>query len=303
MAETTQQQHASSVIPLDMIDADYGFNVRQKHGKKGSETYRGVEELAADMKRDGQITPVLLRPNGEGKFKLIAGFRRFDAAKLLGWTGIAAIVRDMDDLRAAILNAKENTARDGLTTYELAKRCVELRDEFELTQAKIAAEFAAGTDYKGEGMSRSYIGNLMRCVDKLHPKILAAWSEDDPSLTTDLLIKWSAMEHDDQIDQWNDVRGLDSDGNDAEEKAGEDEKGGARTGPRKATTAKITEAVKVIKQNDDLSDDVKAGMLSVLAFVLGKTKTIRYGGAVIYDPEAEKESRKESKKAAKEDEE
>jgi ParB/RepB/Spo0J family partition protein len=296
-------------VPLSLIDVDYSFNVRRKHdqvskGEDGKdlkvEAYRGIEDLAADMKRDGQITPVLVRSQANGRYFLVAGFRRYDAASSLGWQGIDALVRDMDDLRAAILNAKENTSRDGLTIYELATRCAELQDKYGLTQARIASEFAAGTDYRGEGMSRSYIGNLIRCVKNLHPTILEAWRNDDPNLTTDLLVKWSAEEHEEQIEHWNTKRGVTSEEPEGEGTEGEgegSEEKAAKKGERKTSLAQIVAAQTAVEKRTDLDPDARAAFLAAFAFVTGKAKSLRFAGLVIYDPEVEQATRKAEKEA------
>ncbi len=293
-------ENTSSVLrlPVDSIKVDYGFNVRTRHGEKGKEGYRGVEQLAADIKKDGQLTPVIVRPLGEGKYALVAGFRRYEAiARHLNEKFIEASVREMDDLRAAILNAKENTNRDGLTTYEFAQRCCQLRDQFQLSQAKIAAEFAAGTDYRGEGMSRSYVGNLMRAFDKLAPVIKQAWASENPALTTDQLIKWGAMEQDEQVEEWEEMTGTGEDGEPAEDEGEEGNSDSeAKKGPRKASATHLGAALRAVKNDPKLSETVSDALQAALNFALGKTKSLRVGGRMVYDPKAKK-AKKDGKAA------
>lgn len=283
-------------IPLSTIDVDYEFNVRIKHGAKGGEHYRGVEQLAADIKKDGQLTPVIVRPAENGRYKLVAGFRRCDAMKSLGMTDVDAKVMEIDDLRAAVLNAKENTSRDGLTTYEFAQRCCQLRDRFALSQAKIANEFAAGTDYRGEGMSRSYIGNLMRAFDKLAPVIKDAWKNENPALTTDQLIKWGAMEQDEQVEEWEEMTGVGEDGEpaDGEETPDEGSDTQAKKGPRKASASHLGAALRAVKNDPKLSETVQDAILATLDFALGKRKTLKVGAHVVYDPKAKKVKKEEN---------
>lgn len=290
-------------IPMENITVDYDFNIRSRHGKKGEEHYRGIEALAADIKKDGLLNPVTVRPIGDGKFSLVAGFRRMEAMKILDSKFIDATIRDLDPARAAILNAKENTSRDNISVFDFAKRCVELRDKHGMTQAKIAAEFAAGTDYEGEGMSRSYIGNLMRAVDKLHPDILNAWKEEDPSLSVALLVKWGALEHEEQMEEWEELRGGSEDEGDGEETA---EEGGSsenkKATPRKASTGHLVAAYRAVKNDTKLSETTRDAMEACFQFAIGKTKTLRIGTHVIYDPKAEKvkaKAEKDEKKAEK----
>lgn len=291
-------------LPIENIEIDYQWNVRSRVGKDSEAHYRGISELAADIKRDGLINPVLVKPLGENRYKLIAGFRRMDAVKSLGAKVIDTVIMDVDDARAAVINAKENTSRDSITAYDFAKRCVELRDLYQMTQAKIAAEFAAGQDYQGEGMSRSYIGNLMRCIDNLDAKILAAWRQEDPSLSLALLIKWSAMEKEEQIEAWDALRGKDEseEGGEGDEGEGGEGEGGdkeSKKSNRKATTAHMVEAYRAVKNDPKLSESVQDAMLAVFAFALGKTKTLKVGARIVYDPKAEKVKAKAERETRK----
>lgn len=79
----------------------------------------GIEELAASMRAHGLLQPIVVRPNGKG-YELIAGHRRLEAAKLLGWTEIAAVVRDEPDDQAYILTLVENLQRENLQPKEEA---------------------------------------------------------------------------------------------------------------------------------------------------------------------------------------
>jgi ParB family chromosome partitioning protein len=80
----------------------------------------GIEELAASLAEHGLLQPVVVRRLGPSTYELIAGHRRFEAAKQLGWTAIAAAVRDETDDRAYILTLVENLQREGLKPREEA---------------------------------------------------------------------------------------------------------------------------------------------------------------------------------------
>jgi ParB/RepB/Spo0J family partition protein len=79
----------------------------------------GVAELADSLREHGLLQPVVVRRRGAG-YELIAGHRRFEAAKVLGWTEIAAVVRDETDDQAYILTLVENLQREDLTPKEEA---------------------------------------------------------------------------------------------------------------------------------------------------------------------------------------
>jgi ParB/RepB/Spo0J family partition protein len=78
-----------------------------------------VAELADSLREHGLLQPVVVRPRGAA-YELIAGHRRLEAAKMLGWTEIAAVVRDETDDQAYILTLVENLQREDLTPKEEA---------------------------------------------------------------------------------------------------------------------------------------------------------------------------------------
>ena len=85
--EAVPASSPSMRIPIRNVVIDYTFNVRSKttdvEGSK-DKSYRAIKELADDIKANGQLQPVLVRPLDDGKYFLIAGFRRMDALKVLG---------------------------------------------------------------------------------------------------------------------------------------------------------------------------------------------------------------------------
>jgi ParB family chromosome partitioning protein len=79
----------------------------------------GIAELADSLRAHGLLQPVVVQHRGDG-YELIAGHRRVEAAKVLGWTTIAAVVRDEADDQAYILTLVENLQREDLTPREEA---------------------------------------------------------------------------------------------------------------------------------------------------------------------------------------
>jgi ParB family chromosome partitioning protein len=79
----------------------------------------GIAELADSLREHGLLQPVVARRCGTG-YELIAGHRRLEAARVLGWTEIAAVVRDESDEQAYILTLVENLQREDLSPKEEA---------------------------------------------------------------------------------------------------------------------------------------------------------------------------------------
>ena len=117
-----------------------------------------LEALADSIASHGVLQPILVRqnPNFEGYFEIIAGERRWRAAKMAGLTEIPAIVLDGDDLKIAQIAVIENVQREDLNVVEEAFAYKALIDQFDLTQEQIA---------KQVGKSRPAIANLLRLLE------------------------------------------------------------------------------------------------------------------------------------------
>lgn len=119
-----------------------------------------IDELAQTIKTQGLLQPIVVRPVS-GQYELIAGERRFRAAKQLGWEKIAAIVKPFNDAQAASLAVIENLQREDLNPIDEAQAYRRLMQLNELTQAALAQEI---------GKSQSYVANKLRLL-KLDPKV------------------------------------------------------------------------------------------------------------------------------------
>ena len=117
-----------------------------------------LEALADSIASHGVLQPILVRqnPNFEGYFEIIAGERRWRAAKMAGLTEIPAIVLDGDDLKVAQIAVIENVQREDLNVVEEAIAYKTLMDQFDLTQDQIS---------KQVGKSRPAIANLLRLLE------------------------------------------------------------------------------------------------------------------------------------------
>ena len=117
-----------------------------------------LEQLADSISRFGVLQPIVVRENSftEGTYEIIAGERRWRAAKLAGLTEIAAVVIDGDELKAAQVSIIENVQREDLNPVEEAMAYAALIDNFGLKQDEVAAQV---------GKSRSAVANMLRLLE------------------------------------------------------------------------------------------------------------------------------------------
>ena len=122
-----------------------------------------LSELAASIKSQGIMQPVLVRPiEGAGAigYEIIAGERRFRAAQLAGLEEIPVLVREVDDQNAAAMALIENIQREDLNPLEEAQGIARLISEFDFTHEQAA---------NAVGRSRSAVSNLLRLVNLAQP--------------------------------------------------------------------------------------------------------------------------------------
>ena len=121
-------------------------------------TRESLEVLADSIATYGVLQPIIVRENesSEGTYEIIAGERRWRAAKMAGLSEIPAVIFDGDDLRAAQVALIENIQREDLNPVEEAMGYGALIDKFGLTQDQVA---------KQVGKSRSAVANMLRLLD------------------------------------------------------------------------------------------------------------------------------------------
>jgi len=115
-----------------------------------------IEELAASIRLHGILQPLVVRRLGDSRFELVAGERRFLAAKRAGLLSVPALVRDVDDRSMLILALIENLQREDLNPLDRARAYDRLSREHGLSHQRIA-EVA--------GVGRSTITNCLRLLD------------------------------------------------------------------------------------------------------------------------------------------
>lgn len=134
-------------LPLDQIHAD-----RANPRKRFDEAL--LVELAASLKNQGVLQPILVRKDGKG-YRIIAGERRWRAAEKAGLKEIPAIVREASDAEAYELALVENIQRSDLNPLEEAEAFRRLVEERKLTQEQVAERV---------GKERSTVANALRLL-------------------------------------------------------------------------------------------------------------------------------------------
>ena len=117
-------------------------------------------ELAESIKSQGIMQPVLVRPLAGDRYEIIAGERRFRAARLAGLDEVPVLVKDVPDETAAVMGLIENIQREDLNPLEEAQGLQRLTGEFGLTHEQAA---------QAVGRSRSAASNLLRLLQLAEP--------------------------------------------------------------------------------------------------------------------------------------
>ncbi len=146
----------ASLRLADMVAGQYQPRTRMDEG--------ALYELAESIKAQGILQPILVRQltNGEnqGKYEIVAGERRFRAARLAGLDSVPVLVRDVPDEAAAAMALIENIQREDLNPLEEAHGLQRLVKEFGLTHEQAA---------QAVGRSRSAASNLLRLLNLADP--------------------------------------------------------------------------------------------------------------------------------------
>ena len=140
-------------LDLDMIEPN-----RKQPRKYFDET--ALEELAASLKAYGMIQPIVVKKNGD-YYEIIAGERRWRAAKIAGLTKVPVVIKKWEEGEAFEAALVENLQREDLNPMEEAESYHRLQEEFGLSQEKIAERV---------GKSRSAVTNSLRLL-QLDPRV------------------------------------------------------------------------------------------------------------------------------------
>jgi len=135
-------------IPIDLIQ-------RGKYQPRVEMNEAALEDLAASIKAQGVMQPIVIRSIAAQKYEIIAGERRWRASQMAGLSSIPAVVKQVSDEAAIAMSLIENIQRENLNPIEEAMALKRLQDEFELTQQEVASAV---------GKSRATVTNLMRLI-------------------------------------------------------------------------------------------------------------------------------------------
>lgn len=136
-------------LPIELISP----NPRQprRQFEEGS-----LQALAESLSERGVLQPVLVRPRAGGTYELVAGERRWRAARIAGLASVPAIVREREDAQSLEAALIENMAREDLNPIEEARACAALVEELGLTREDVGRRVGRG---------RVAVSNLVRLLD------------------------------------------------------------------------------------------------------------------------------------------
>lgn len=146
-----QDTQAKSAV----VEAAIGSIVPNPHQPRLRFEPGKLNELAESIKEHGILQPLVVTPLPQGKYELIAGERRLQAAKQAGLTTVPVLIRDAGEQQKLELAIIENVQRHDLDPIEEAKAYARLMDEFGLTQEETAQKM---------GKSRSTVANMIRLL-------------------------------------------------------------------------------------------------------------------------------------------
>ncbi|MBR6921682.1 MAG: ParB/RepB/Spo0J family partition protein [Clostridia bacterium] len=145
----SRDESGVSVLPVSDIEANKG-QPRKTFDEKS------IEELAESVKVHGIIQPIIVRAAGDGFYVIVAGERRYRAAKLAGLTEVPVIITELSSAEAAEVALVENLQRTDLNPIEIAEAYKALTDDFSLTQQQLADRI---------GKPRSSVANALRLLE------------------------------------------------------------------------------------------------------------------------------------------
>ena len=158
---TTPTDAAAPVDPGAFRELPIASITPNRHQPRAHFDEESLVALTASVREVGVIQPVLVRPSGDGSYELIAGERRWRAAKRAGLATIPSLVRDADELAAVEQALVENLHREDLSPLEEAGAYQQLIEDFGLTHDELATRV---------GRSRVAITNTLRLF-QLPPSI------------------------------------------------------------------------------------------------------------------------------------
>ena len=150
LGDPALQAQTGGSVTLPIAQVEPGLNQPRKHFDQ-----EALEELAASIRQHGLLQPITVRRLASGYYQIIAGERRWRAARLAGLTEIPAIILEADDRKVMELGLIENLQREDLNPMEEAAGYRTLVQEYGLTQEEAARQVSR---------SRPAVANAMRLL-------------------------------------------------------------------------------------------------------------------------------------------
>ncbi|MFA7618217.1 MAG: ParB/RepB/Spo0J family partition protein [Thiohalomonadaceae bacterium] len=135
-------------LPVDVIQ-------RGRYQPRVDMHPESLEDLAASIRAQGVVQPIVVRPIAAGRYEIIAGERRWRATQMAGLHEIPAVVRDVPDHAAMAMALIENIQREALNPMEEAHALHRLIEEFQMTHQAVS---------DAVGRSRAAVSNLLRLL-------------------------------------------------------------------------------------------------------------------------------------------
>jgi ParB family chromosome partitioning protein len=135
-------------LPIDLLQ-------RGKYQPRTHMDPHALEELAASIKAQGVVQPIVVRPLPNANYEIVAGERRWRASQLAGLQTVPAVIRHIPDEAAIAIALIENIQREDLNPVEEANALQRLIDEFHMTHQRVA---------EAVGRSRAAVTNLLRLL-------------------------------------------------------------------------------------------------------------------------------------------
>jgi len=155
MANVRQEVHTGAQVSGEERLASLPVELVRRGQYQPREDMRpeALEDLAASIRAQGVVQPIVVRPVTEGQYEIVAGERRWRAAQMAGLHEIPAVVRNVPDQAALAMALIENIQRENLNPMEESRALKRLLEEFELTHQEVA---------EAVGRSRAAVTNLLR---------------------------------------------------------------------------------------------------------------------------------------------
>ena len=158
----TKQKEEKKVASSGVVEIDINKIKPNPNQPRKNFDPEALNELASSIRTHGIVQPIVVNDLKDGTYLIIAGERRWRAARLCGFTTVPAVIKNYTEKQVKEISIIENLQREDLNPIEAAKAIKELMDEYELTQETVSERI---------GKSRSNIANTLRLLS-LYPDVI-----------------------------------------------------------------------------------------------------------------------------------